>query len=57
MSVHANMSEVPVIEKTNDSTKSQPSRNTSPSDECIKAHVAETSRLEDEDDACFDSIG
>lgn len=36
---------------------SEPRRNPDSTEECVKAHVAETTRLEDEDDACFDSIG
>jgi len=37
--------------------QSETTRNSGSIDDCVKPHVAETSRLDDSDDACFDSIG
>lgn len=57
MSVHASVNQNPPIKEQADTIQNTLNRNSAATEECVKAHVAETSRLEDDDDACFDSIG
>ena len=48
---------VPLSKKLIETKKKSPSKPVvGKLDECAKAHVAETYRLEDEDDACNDSV-
>ena len=57
MSVHAASNDsTKTVDKKGDSA-TEGVRNAAATDECNKATTAETSRLDDEDDACFDSIG
>lgn len=57
MSVHASVNQNLPIKEQADTIQNTLNRNSAATEECVKAHVAETSRLEDDDDACFDSIG